>query len=334
MAAQSKAASSAQSKAAASSAVVSGGLFAGYVAIQLSTLLLASAAQQRDVQTRHVDSTAVTLSELVKLLISLVGIAATERVMLRGLLRAVRQSLLTPSLLRVALPALLYTVQNNVIYSSLARVDAVTFQITYQLKLAASVLASRLLLGKPVSVVLVLTLLPAVSAGPGFFSFLGVVLVQLSLRAEDEAAAALGGGAEDEQAELLDEDEQAELLDEVAKGERRRSRAIGICGVLAACGCSGLAGAAMEALLKEERSSLPRRNLQVSAVSLLLATAHMLSSDAQRLWRGGLLQGYSPLTYAMARYYSADPASRKPPPRQFLLGTALVLLALGTYSVA
>ena len=66
---------------------------------------------------------------------------------------------------------------------------------------------------------------------------------------------------------------------------------------------------------------------QVSAVSLLLATAHMLSSDAQRLWRGGtrceglspsstptrfppssssglcpwlgLLQGYSPLTYAM-----------------------------------
>ena len=35
-----------------------------------------------------------------------------------------------------------------------------------------------------------------------------------------------------------------------------------------------------------------------------------------------------------ARYYSADPASRKPPPRQFLLGTALVLLALGTYSVA
>ena len=66
---------------------------------------------------------------------------------------------------------------------------------------------------------------------------------------------------------------------------------------------------------------------QVSAVSLLLATAHMLSSDAERLWKGGtrceglspsstptrfppssssglcpwlgLLQGYSPLTYAM-----------------------------------
>jgi len=178
----------AQSKAASSSAVVSGGLFAGYVAIQLSTLLLASAAQQRDAQTRHVDSTAVTLSELVKLLISLVGIAATERVMLRGLLRAVRQSLLTPSLLRVALPALLYTVQNNLIYSSLARVDAVTFQITYQLKLAASVLASRLLLGKPVSA--------GRWASVGLLTA-GVVLVQLSLRAEDEAAA-LGGGAEDE----------------------------------------------------------------------------------------------------------------------------------------
>jgi len=62
-------------------------------------------------------------------------------------------------------------------------------------------------------------------------------------------------------------------------------------------------------------------------VSLLLKhTSNSLKNFASPL---GII-----LNCLIARYYSADPASRKPPPRQFLLGTALVLLALGTYSVA
>ena len=54
-------------------------------------------------------------------------------------------------LARVAVPALLYTIQNNIIYAALSHLDAVTFQITYQLKIVAALLASRVLLKKPIS---------------------------------------------------------------------------------------------------------------------------------------------------------------------------------------
>jgi UDP-sugar transporter A1/2/3 len=245
-----------------------GGVFGVYLSVQLAGLLLASASQRQE--TRYLNSTAVTLSEAIKVAVSMIGIAATERVLLGGLLRAVHQTLLKePSqLLAVAVPALLYTIQNNVIYASLAHLDAVTFQITYQLKLVASLLATRLLLKKPVAytkwlAVVLLTL--------------GVVSVQLSLREDDEGPAGAdnteGGDAsaganntEGGDASAGDNTEGGCASAGVAAAEgaaRSRSRLIGIVGVLVACGCSGLAGAGMELLLKNSSQSLPRRNLQV-----------------------------------------------------------------------
>lgn len=223
-----------------------GGVFVVYLSVQLAGLLLASASQRQE--TRYLNSTAVTLSEVIKVVVSVIGIAATERLMLGGLLRAVYQTLLKEpqQLLKVAVPALLYTIQNNVIYASLAHLDAVTFQITYQLKLVASLLATRLLLKKPVAYTKWLSVV---------LLTLGVVSVQLSLREEDEGSAGAGT------AEAGD----SSAKDAAAEGAARsRSRLIGILGVLVACGCSGLAGAGMELLLKNSSQSLPRRNLQVS----------------------------------------------------------------------
>lgn len=108
---------------------------------------------------------------------------------------------------------------------------------------------------------------------------------------------------------------------------------------------------------------------QVSAVSLLLAATHMISSDWARLKADGLLKGYNKTVWAMvgldslggvlvsvllkytsatlknfaaplgiilncllARYASADGTAR-PPSVRFLLGTALVVLALGTFTI-
>jgi len=229
------------------SALSKGGVFVVYLSVQLGALLLASASQRQP--TRYLNSTAVTLSELIKVAISLIGIAATERLMLRGLLRAAHQTLLgqPQQLLKVAVPALLYTVQNNVIYASLAHIDSVTFQITYQLKLVSSLLAARLLLKKPVARTKWLSVA---------LLTLGVVFVQLSL--QDDAAAAAADAAESDDESPVDAAASA-----AAAAAARRSRAKGIVGVLVACGCSGLAGAAMELLLKEDSQSLPRRNLQV-----------------------------------------------------------------------
>ena len=46
---------------------------------------------------------------------------------------------------------MLYTIQNNVIYTALSHLDAVTFQIVYQMKIVAAAFAHRFLLGKHVS---------------------------------------------------------------------------------------------------------------------------------------------------------------------------------------
>ena len=150
---------------------------------------MASASQRAP--TRYINSTAVTLSEVLKVAVSVLAIYAEARG-LGGAARTVLATLLgSPAeLLRVCVPALLYTIQNNVIYAALAHLDAVSFQMAYQLKIVAAMLAQRVLLKKPASYarwvsVLILTL--------------GVCLVQLSLKEGDgdgaDAAAVLWAGS-------------------------------------------------------------------------------------------------------------------------------------------
>ena len=140
--------------------------------------------------------------------------------------------------------------------------------------------------------------------------------------------------------------------------------------VLIACLCSGLAGALMELLLKSSGTSLPQRNLQVAFISLLLAMAHMFTKDGAAIRDGGMLQGYTPIVWGMVsldsaggmlvsmllKYASATlknfaaplgiilnillahmrrKGSDAPPPKnKFLIGAALVVLALGLFTTA
>ena len=151
--------------------------------------------------------------------------------------------------------------------------------------------------------------------------------------------------------------------------DESKKRTLGFAAVLAACTCSGLAGAVMEGLLKSDAQSLGTRNLQVGVVSLVLATLHMLSSDAHRLREGGFFQGYTPLVWSMVtldsvggmlvsmllKYTSATlknfaaplgiifnilisrlraKGDAPPPKPKFLLGAALVILALGLFTAS
>ena len=93
----------------------------------------------------------------------------------------------------------------------------------------------------------------------------GVILVQLSM--QEDAGAGDSSASDDGKKPLL-----------------------GLIGVLVACGCSGLAGAVMEALLKAKDVPIARRNLQVSAISLVLAAAHMMSKDSATLFEHGFFQ--------------------------------------------
>ena len=55
----------------------------------------------------------------------------------------------------------------------------------------------------------------------------------------------------------------------------------------------------MEVLLKGSALPLSHRNLQVAFISLILATARMLTSDGKALASSGFFQGYSPAVFGM-----------------------------------
>ena len=313
-------------------------LFAMYLCINLSALLLAAQSQQQP--RRYLNSTAVTLSEVLKLITSIIAIYGTSKSATAALNVIVRTLFGMPDqMLRVAMPALLYTIQNNIIYIALQHLDAVSFQITYQLKIVAALIASRVLLKKRASAARWLSVLLLTA---------GVIMVQLSLNesaaeaapsagddAETDAsngaaaaAAATAAAAAAAAATAAGEEIEpaAEAADDAAAsstagggasssggggggssggGEPKKNRLLGLVGVLVACLCSGLAGAVMELLLKGSSLPLAQRNLQVAFVSLLLASFHMFTNDSQALRAGGFFQGYTRNVWAMVTLDSA-----------------------------
>ena len=124
-------------------------LFCIYLATNLTSLLLASAAQKK--KTKFINSTAVAVSEAVKCAMSVLLIWLSKKGgNAQSVLATVHQALFADllELLKVCIPAMLYLIQNNVIYTALAHLDAVTFQIAYQLKIVVALVSHRILLGK------------------------------------------------------------------------------------------------------------------------------------------------------------------------------------------
>ena len=112
--------------------IVGAALFCLYLGINLGALLLAAQSQREP--RRYLNSTAVTLSEILKLATSILAIYANSRSGGSATRQVAHTIFGQPDqMLRVAVPALLYTIQNNIIYAALSHLDAVSFQITYQL---------------------------------------------------------------------------------------------------------------------------------------------------------------------------------------------------------
>jgi len=105
---------------------------------------------------RYFPSTAILLGEVIKLIVSLSiagwEITATDpSASPRKFLTQLHQSIFSPDCWKLAIPAISYTLQSSLIYVAVSNLDAVTFQVSYQLKILTTVLFSMAMLGKTVS---------------------------------------------------------------------------------------------------------------------------------------------------------------------------------------
>ena len=193
----------------------------------------------------------VTLQEAFKLLICMLVLGWPPT----GSMRAALAPLTRPrDLLRIAVPAVCFTLQNNILYVALSNLDPLTFQITYQLKTLLTALFSVALLGKQLSQMqwlsqLVLTL--------------GIVLVQLN-----DAPSSRGGSATPPRRALADVGGVAlappaamtappPAPPPAAAADSERSLVLGLAAVLIAALSSAFASVYFERLLKEKSPPAP-----------------------------------------------------------------------------
>jgi len=92
-------------------------------------------------------STAVFLSELIKLIICLY-MAGRNQIRETGRLSIpeLYSQVFAHDAWKLMIPAALYTIQNNLQYVAVSMLDAATFQVTYQLKILTTALCSVIML--------------------------------------------------------------------------------------------------------------------------------------------------------------------------------------------
>jgi UDP-sugar transporter A1/2/3 len=205
---------------------------------------------------------------------------------------------------RLIIPAALYTLQNSLVYVAISNLDAVTFQVTYQLKILTTVLFSILLLGR--------TITPRQWASLMLLTA-GVAIVQTSSPISGSTTATFSPW-EQIRVRLSDLLPAAETLRRsvdnltahsvspgVAIAFPARDSTKGILAVLGASLISGLTCVYFEKLLKDslDTVSLWTRNVQLSFYSLFPALfIGVLWQDGATIAEHGFFVGYRPVIWA------------------------------------
>ncbi|KAH8913115.1 nucleotide-sugar transporter [Coniochaeta sp. PMI_546] len=232
---------------------------------------------------RYLASTAVLFVEITKLLVSL----GLETHSLRQSYRSSKpseralllyRSVLTPDSWKLVVPAALYTLQSTLVYVAISNLDAVTFQVTYQLKILTTVLFSVILRGKNVSLRQWLALILLTC---------GVTLLQVSSSAGSSSSP--GPTWRDRLAAFSE-----------APTMPTSNTSKGLLAVLAASLTSGLTCVYFEKLVKDSLTSVSiwTRNVQLSLFSLFPALfIGVLWQDGAVIWRDGFFAGYNPIVW-------------------------------------
>lgn len=222
----------------------------------------------------YTTSTAVVMSELIKLLVSVYFLVSSSSSNINSTsylpvsnnstttskqptsrLSAIFNDLFGPKseYKKVLVPALLYYIQNNLQYIAVSLLDAATFQVTYQLKILTTALFSVGMLGKRPSVLEWVAL---------FILTAGVAMVQLPTSSSASSTT---------ESLVLTSDQVEETMTTTASTTVDvASRMLGLMAVIVACILSGLAGVWFEKVLKGSKASLWVRNTQLALFSLII----------------------------------------------------------------
>jgi solute carrier family 35 (UDP-sugar transporter), member A1/2/3 len=263
---------------------------------------------------RYLPSTAVLLVEIIKLAVSL-SITTYQTAKANPssspfeLFVLLYRSFFSPDSWKLIIPAALYTLQNSLVYMAISNLEAVTFQVTYQLKILTTVLFSIALLGKTISsrqwlALVLLTLGVAIvqTSGPHFIvitSFDDMKSMIMNLLQPITADLSLTSKISLLQSDALtSQSRMAKSTPDFSAPTMNASK--GILAVMAASTISGLTCVYFEKVVKETLGSVSlwTRNVQLSFFSLFPALAiGVLWQDGQKISENGFFVGYSSIVW-------------------------------------
>ncbi|OQV15100.1 UDP-N-acetylglucosamine transporter [Hypsibius exemplaris] len=235
--------------------------------LQTTSIILFLRVSRTSVGMKYLSSTAVTMTEVLKVVICLAVMLAQNG----GSVRAVTHTIDTEILqkrgetLKLLIPAVLYTIQNNLLFLALSHLDAATYQVTYQLKILTTAVFSVTMLSKRIAAhqwiaLVILTV--------------GVALVQMPTG-----------------------------IEATTKKNSEGSTLIGLTAVILACFSSGFSGVYFEKILKSSKTSLWVRNLQLGFFSVLIALGGVVVTDLNAVLENGFFQGYNWLTVTVIFFH-------------------------------
>lgn len=256
---------------------------------------------------RYLPSTAVFLSEVVKLTISLtmalyeVSKTAPPSMPATSLFFSLTNAVFSGDSWKLAFPASLYTLANSLSYFALSNLPAATFQVMYQLKVVLAAIFSLGLLRR---------IIPLRNWGFLLLLVVGIIFVQMpDGSVKDETA------LEEETAHItfprsLEEWRAAKAAGNIYKRSAtyegieedlltafpRMNGAAGLLAALGACAAAALAGVYFEKVLQDSAKSTSPwiRNVQLAVYSLFPALfIGVVFLDGEQVAANGFFQGYN-----------------------------------------
>ena len=225
----------------------------------LALLMRLSRVTTKSSSKMYIVSTAVVLSEFIKVVVSLLGCYYEDAGKdVKKVWGKISDSSKSRDLLKISVPAALYVLQNNLQYVAMSNLPAEVYQVLIQGKIITTALFSVLLLNKRYSFIQWTSVL---------MLSLGVALVQFSLKTSIVSA-------------------------------RNVNFAIGITSVLVSTLTSGFASVFLEKMLKS-KGGFWVRNIQLSFVSFLIASIGSLIKDSGSIIERGFFADYNPLVLSV-----------------------------------